>query len=150
MNKRECEYLKPGRLQDVLTLIQVLGSGQRRTPQQICRDIQGNIQDMDDSTVSEERCQHWESVARAHPEFFRVAGKSTSISLIAWHCSAERETERSLEADIVHKLMGTAIELHDKQVQRKQQWSLYVPLIVAGITVIGPIITALLIMIIRR
>ena len=133
MNKRECEYLKPGRLQDVLTLIQVLGSGQRRTPRQIC----GDIQDMDDNTVSEERCQHWESVAHAHPEFFRVAGKSTSISLIAWHCSAETEIKRNLDADIVYKLMGTAIELHNKQMQRKQQWSLYVPLIVAGITVIA-------------
>lgn len=67
-------YQPPGRLQDVLALIQILGYGTEPglTPRAIC----DALQDVgDDRKPSEERLQHWEQVARAHPEFFRVSGK---------------------------------------------------------------------------
>jgi len=50
------------------------------TPCGICN----SLQDVgDDRKPKEERLQHWEEVARAHPEFFRVSGKSVSISLVS-------------------------------------------------------------------
>ena len=45
--------------------------------------------------------------------------------------------------------MAAAIELHDRQARRNEQWALYVPLWVAGIAEVGSIITAVLTLLTR-
>jgi hypothetical protein len=123
MDQREREYLNPGRLLDVLTLIQILGYGSEisRTTNQICVDLQ----DVDGERLpADERIRHWEKVARAHPEFFRVSSKSVSMSLVARFVSRKEQGERQLSPEAVQKLMEAAIELHDRQVRRSKQWAL--------------------------
>jgi hypothetical protein len=149
MDQREREYLVPGRLQDVLTLIQILGAG--TTPRRTARNICVTLQEVDDENcVPTDRVDHWANVARAHPEFFRVSGKSVSISLIARHVVAENEAGRILRPGAVRSLMETAIELHDKQVKRSQQWALYVPLWAAVIAFLASIITAMASLLMKR
>jgi len=148
MDQREREYLTPGRLLDVLTLIQVLGYGS-----EMCLTALGvcvELQDVDESRQpSEERVQHWACVARSHPEFFRVSGKSVSISLVARFVARKTDAAQQLPPETVQKLMAAAIELHDRQVRRNEQWALYVPLWVAGIAGVGSILTAVLALLTR-
>ena len=54
----------------------------------------------------------------------------------------KEQAERQLSPEALHKLMEAAIELHDRQVRRSQQWALYVPLWVAGMAGIGSVIAA--------
>ena len=141
MDPREREYLNPGRLLDVLTLIQLLGYGPdiSWTAFSICAELQ----DVDEKRQPpESRVQHWATVARSHPEFFRVSGKGISISLIARFVARKENPKRPLPPEAVQKLMESAIELHDRQVKRSEKWAHYVPLWVAGVGGVAAIIAA--------
>jgi hypothetical protein len=135
-------YLLSGRLQDVLALIQILGYGIEPdlTPREIC----ASLQDVrDDQKPAEERLRHWEQVARAHPEFFRVSGKSASVSLAARFVAGKQPSGRILPAEVVQRLMQTAVDIYDREARRNEWWALYLPLIIAIIGAIGSFATAL-------
>lgn len=139
----EHPYLLPGRLQDVLALIQILGYGTEPdlTPREICV----SLQDVgDDRKSSDERLRHWEAVARGHPEFFRVSGKSVSISLAARFVAGKEPSERILQSEVVQHLMRTAVDIHDREARRSERWTLYLPLIIAVIGAAGALTTALI------
>ena len=110
----ENPYLIPGRLPDVLALIQILGYGTEPdlTPREICVSLQDVN---DDRKRAEERLRHWEEVARAHPEFFRVSGKSVSISLAARFVAGKEPSARILQPEVVQHLMRTAVDIHDRE-----------------------------------
>lgn len=136
-------YLLRGRLQDVLALIQMLGYGTEPdlTPREIC----ASLQDVgDDGKPTDGRLRHWELMARAHPEFFRVSGKSVSISLTARFVAGASPSERVLKPEIVQHLMRTAVDIHDRETRRSERWTLYVPLIIAIIGAVGAFATALI------
>ncbi len=110
------KYSKPGRLGDVLALIQVLALDPyaHRSMSGLQDELQGQPRSADD----------WKSVALEHPEFFRVgAGDKHPISLVARHVAplADGGT-RELDVNIIGKLFEAAIELHDREVSRRANW----------------------------
>jgi hypothetical protein len=114
-------YLTPGRLGDVLALIQVLALDEKshRSKDGLASELQGNPR----ST------ENWRLVAQEHPEFFRVRPDGEHIvSLIARHVSAQ---EVPLSAEHMSKLLTLAVDLHDREVRRAQVWHVWIPVIVA-------------------
>src|SRR5262249_9076509 len=87
----------------------------------------------------------WSDVAEQHPEFFRVAGQNRdSVSLAARHAAGENEEERRLPLEFVQRLMGTAVEIHDRESRRAERWTVYLPLLIALIGAVGSALTALI------
>jgi hypothetical protein len=135
-------YLSERRLQEVLALVQILGFGAEPdlTPREICL----SLQDVgEDGKPAEGRLRHWESVARAHPEFFRVAGKGVSVSLAARFAAGKEPSARQLDPEVVQRLMQTALDIHDREARRGERWTLYLPLVIAVIGAVGSLATAL-------
>ena len=118
-------YTKPGRLADVMALIQVLSRDVRahRSEDGLSGGLQGNPQS----------ASTWTDVASQHPEFFRLRSEGTNrLSLISRHVLPPDAggVRPSLEPDLMGRLLATAIELHDRQVARAQRWQAYVPIVV--------------------
>jgi hypothetical protein len=133
MTKRA--YTKSGRLADVLALIQVLAldADTHRSESGINKEIQGKPA----ST------KEWVSVAKEHPEFFRVdAKREHGLSLVARHVLPHEEDKPRppLSSDFTAVLLQTAINLHDRQVQATDWWKSLIPL---GAAVIGSAATLL-------
>jgi hypothetical protein len=97
-------YTKPGRLADVLALIQVLAldADTHRSETGINKEIQGK-------PTSE---QEWTMLAREHPEFFRVdPEREHGLSLVARHVLAHEQGKPrpALSPDFTAALLQTAI-----------------------------------------
>ncbi len=122
MAKSRAQYLKPGRLSDVLALIQVLAIDEHahRSENGLTDELQG----VPRSSTS------WSDLAREHPEFFRVKPDGEHrVSLIARHVrSRDDEGRRQLPPDYASKLLQLAVELHDREVRRSQSWQVWVPM----------------------
>ena len=120
-------YLKGERLADVLALIQILALDEfpHRSEDKLRGELQGKP----------ESAEAWASLAREHPEFFRVRGEAQHpISLVARHVlPKDDQGNRTLTPDYTAKLMQLAIELHDRQLRRLQAWHAFIPLLVAAI-----------------
>ncbi|MBB3059273.1 hypothetical protein [Microbulbifer rhizosphaerae] len=131
-------YLEPGRLGDILGLIQVLGLDSL-----VYRSESGIAEDEDRGGLRHElkatpsSGESWIAVAKEHPEFFRIdEGKGYPLSLICRHThktSPELKSE-PFDKSIIYRLMELAIELHDREVRRSQKWTLYIPIWVAAIS----------------
>lgn len=125
-------YSLDGRLSDVMALIQVLAldKSAHRSEEGLKSELQGKP----NSAGS------WEGLAKQHPEFFRVRkyGKHT-VSLISRHVLPEGA--RNLPSELIGQLLEAAIQLHDRELERKFHWKIYIPIIVvvtAGIfTLVG-------------
>ena len=117
--------VKPGRLADVLALIQVLALDRHahRTEERLKVELQASPLSADT----------WAAIATDHPELFRVAADSAyPISLVARHVSPSNDQgERILPIDYTAKLLSLAIELHDRQLKRTRAWELFIPVLVA-------------------
>jgi hypothetical protein len=110
---RSQAYLSPGRLEDVLALIQVLGldGPTHRGEKALQEALEGTPQSV----------RTWTEVAKAHPEFFRVyPGKEDlSVSLVARHTVGGEEGREFSRALIGH-MIDAAIKIHDSQLRRRQ------------------------------
>jgi hypothetical protein len=138
MSAKANAYLIPGRLEDVIALIQVLGLDEHahRGESGLDKELQGK-------PIS---AASWVEVVQTHPEFFRVSGEGGHpISLIARHVSARDEAgRRPVSMEFVQHLMETAVTIHDCQVRRHQSWTLYLPIWGAFITgVLGVLAAAI-------
>lgn len=116
-------YLKEYRLTDVIALIQVLGLDKRghRGEDGLKEELQGPPK----SSIS------WTNIVLEHPEFFRVdQSKQHGISLIARHVTEPNANGvRELSHDLIKKLIEIAIELHDRQKDRADNWKTWLPVI---------------------
>jgi hypothetical protein len=123
MKKSIGSYLGNGRLADVLALLQVLSYSPktRRTHNGLMEELQ---RDPLSATT-------WTMLAEQHPEFFRVRHRSSNpdhVSLIARVVQEVEEREDGdemhpiLSPDVANKLMELAIELHDRQLGRRDRW----------------------------
>ena len=85
----------------------------------------------------------WVELARDHPEFFRVS-KKPSVSLIARYVTQDR----TLTPEFSSGLLQAAIDIHDRQVRRRERWTYLVPiwvaLIVGAVSVIVLILELLI------
>ena len=119
-------YAKNCRLADVMAMIQVLALDKRahRSEQGLSGELQG----------PPNSAESWTNIAEQHPEFFRVKESGTNrISLLARHVQprTEDDSREPLPADFTGKLFQAAIELHDREMERKNHWKAYIPIIVA-------------------
>jgi len=116
-------YTKPGRLQDVLALIQVLGLDEKAHRSE--SGLQDELQGVPRSTAS------WTELAQAHPEFFRVRAEGEHrVSLVSRHVTPKNEHDiRPLPAEFIGKLVQAAIDLHDRQVRRDERWAYWLPIL---------------------
>ena len=146
-NKLEkSSYLETGRLGEVLALIQVLAYDKDTVRRE--KGIADELQSTPFSADS------WIELAECHPEFFRVRARGGEgekrAALIARyllpyeHTDNDKDKRPRLDSSAVNQLMQIAIELHDRQVNRKQQWKLRMPLIVAIITAAAAIVAAVI------
>jgi len=134
MNKRK--YLLEGRLPEVLALIQVLAYDKITN-----RSENGLSKELQSKPISS---NSWISLAKQHPEFFRVresedeenGKKKDLVSLISRFVLQKIPDSNNrpvLEPSAVNKLMEIGIEIHDRQVEHRDRWRLYTPIIVAVI-----------------
>ena len=121
------KYLKEGRLEDVLALIQVLALDKDSH-----RSEEGLRSELPARPGSAES---WLQLAKEHQEFFRVVeGKVHPISLVTRHVSEESGQKRPpLSPEHTQALLNAAIELHDRQIRRSQRWTVLIPIWVAVI-----------------
>jgi hypothetical protein len=147
MSKSVGSYLGEGRLSDVLALIQTLAYSPktRRTDEGLRMELQRVPQS--EAT--------WIALACQHPEFFRVkpekAEKRANVSLIARVVQEQEEREDGddmhplLSPDVANKLMELSIELHDRQLRRKERWlTVGLPLAVGVIAAAASISAAII------
>jgi hypothetical protein len=129
MNKRP--YLIKNRLSDVLSLIQVLALDKHghRSDTGLKNELQGNPKS----------AESWTAIAKAHPEFFRVAEEGEhQVSLVARHVTEINDNGvRTLPPDIIKTLIQIALELYDKQKEMAGWWKVWLPIMVAIFTVFG-------------
>lgn len=120
-------YLKTNRLADVLALIQVLALDKHahRSESGLIDELQGKPKSGD----------KWENIASEHPEFFRVKGDGErKTSLVSRHVLPKVNNVRELPIEFTHKLLETAIQLHDKQILRNERWKYWIPIYAVLIT----------------
>lgn len=117
-------YTNPNRLADVMALIQVLALHKygERSDKGLKDEMQG----------SPRSGSTWKEIAQQHPEFFRVNEEvRLGVSLVARYVLPKEEGKRELSPDFISTLLQTAINLHDRQMDRAYHWKIYVPIIVA-------------------
>ena len=132
-------YLNDFRLSDVLALIQVLALSENiyRSENGLTIELQGKPKSVKD--------KGWSYVAQQHPEFFRVNTKQENkVSLISRHAISKNYNLKELPIEHIHKLIETAIQLHDKEVERSEKWKHLIPLYAVIFTGIITIIINLL------
>ena len=146
---RQSSYLKAGRLADVLTLIQILAFDPSAR-----RSSDGLQKQLSSSPLS---AATWGDVGRFHPEFFRILdgkeGQRESISLVARFVLPKLPTTNGdsdpktppLSAEVTTNLMNLAVQLHDRELQRRDRWkNVIIPMIVAIIAATASIIAAII------
>jgi hypothetical protein len=141
-------YVTGGRLADVMALIQILAFDPSAR-----RSSDGLDKQLARGPLS---ASTWTELATLHPEFFRVLegepGQRESISLVARFVleavpNAAGETKTPpLGAEVTSTLMNLAVQLHDREVQRRDRWkTVLVPVIVAILAAAASITAALVI-----
>lgn len=130
--KKDSKYLKDGRLEDVLALLQVLALDKDSHRSE--SGLKEELSEKPKSAVT------WFELAQDHQEFFRVVeSKKFPISLVLRHVSdPTRDKRPPLSPEQTQSLLSTAIELHDRQLKRSQRWTVLIPIWVA---VIGALVT---------
>ena len=125
--KKKEKYLKEGRLEDVLALIQVLA---------LDKDSHRSEEGLKLELLAQPNSANsWTQLAKEHQEFFRVAkDKTNSIALVSRHVSENSAVKRPpLSSKHTQALLHAAIELHDRQIRWNQRWTVLVPIWVAVI-----------------
>lgn len=135
-----------GRLQDVLSLIQVLAYSPkaRRTNQGLLIELKRAPSNLDS----------WIDLAKQHHEFFRVRedqDKTPHVSLIARNAQQSVIDEEGdaikplLTTDVANKLMELAVELNDREARRKDFWkAIVIPIVVAVIAATAAVTAAII------
>ena len=132
------KYLRDGRLEDVLALLQVLALDSKSH-----RSESGL---KDELSAKPESASSWLELAKEHPEFFRVDnGRKYPVSLVTRHVATDENKSRPpLSPEHTQALLSTAIEIHDRELKRRQRWAVLIPIWVAVISGIVVLIKALL------
>jgi len=135
-NKRS--YLKSGRLQDVLSLLQVLAIDSAAH-----RSEGGLMTELQRAPISGTT---WVEVAREHPEFFRVRPSGGNVvSLLVRHVTSPGTDGRPPLTQVeLKELLGFALAIHDRELDQARAWHIWLPLGGVVLGAIIPIIVAAL------
>jgi len=77
------------------------------------------------------------SASKDHPEFFRVSDDAEhGLSLVARHVAPKVEGEKTygLRREFIELLLKMAVDLHDREFARSEQWKYIIPLLAAFVT----------------
>jgi hypothetical protein len=116
---RSRRYRIERRLEEVLFLIQHLGL---------------KAYSLEDGSAPDGTVPHsatnWTTLARDHPEFFRVPGDSSVVLSMRFYQEGSESRPR-LDIDQVQKLVENAIALDERQQKRSEVWKVWATLIAA-------------------
>lgn len=128
-------YLRPGRVSDVMALLQVLAFDEHAH-----RSESGLREELQKAPYSADT---WTEVASQHPEFFRVRPTGDHVvSLLARHVTPRGENGRlPLSPEHVKELLNAALSIHDRELEQSRHWHVWLPL---GGVVVGAVIAWLL------
>lgn len=133
-------YLKKGRLQDVITLITILA-------------VDENLFRNEDSLKTSIRgipfsLKSWIDIALEHPEFFRP-DREVSVALLSRSYLPQiqtqqgHETRERLTVDQTQDLINVAVALHDKELARRQlNFTIWIPTQVALLAGLAAVINS--------
>lgn len=129
-------YVNEHRLADVMALLQVLA---------LQEHVERSESGISGKLGKPKSSESWLSVASEHPEFFR-ANQDTkfSMSLVFREVQPPKNGVRRVEPEQVGMLLNSAIELHDRQMNRYDRWTYLVPIWVALIAGLSSLIGILL------
>ncbi len=139
MSKRP--YATPGRLADILALIQVLAfdPDTHRSEAGVKKEMGGRPPFSSDE---------WTILAKEHSEFFRVSNEAEhAVSLVARHVQSTDDPNRKrepLSPEFTQVLIRTAIELHDREIAVAERWKTFIPIWSTLIASILVLITSLI------
>jgi hypothetical protein len=130
-------YTIPGRLSDVLALIQVLAfdPDTHRTEENIVKRELG----------PPASAEGWVALAKEHRELFRVFEDAKEpLSLIARHVqpSDQDKKRQPLTPEFTKVLLETAVDLHDREVQAAERWKYFSPILPSLVTGLLVILSA--------
>jgi hypothetical protein len=116
-------YLKPGRLEDVIFLIQYLGREDEAYFE--ADDKEEKVLDYH----TPKSLGNWLRVADDHPEFFRIAGSTEKKSVYLWHRyyeKGEKNKRPPLNFSQVQALVDNVLKIHERQVKQDERvkWAL--------------------------
>lgn len=147
-------YLTAGRLADVLTLIQVLAYDESAK-----RTNEGLVTQLQRKPITSDT---WVKLGNQHAEFFRVFqhedanDKKESVTLLARFVlkplvrpDGERVTP-PLSAEVTGHLMDLAIQLHDREIQKRDRWKTVLAPMLAAFIAAAAAISAAFIPTVRR
>ena len=131
---KKSSYLKEGRLGEVLALVQVLAYDRNTS-----RSESGLTDELKSKPESD---SSWVSLAKNHPELFRVReedGEIDRVSLVSRYVLPHtvengKKIRPPLDPSVVNKLIEIAIELHDRGRTRSERWRVIIPMLVAAIS----------------
>ncbi len=138
---RKARYLIPGRLEDVVFLLQFLAhSGKGFVYENTIRREVG-------AGPASEGAPGWAAVAKEHPEFFRVVGEAENnnkaVALLA-KAAGEQADQGRLPPELLNSLVGIAVQLHERQVRSAEWRDRYLPLVVALVAGLFTLLATLL------
>lgn len=110
-------YLKAGRLEDILFLIQYLGLGESYKLERGSK--------ADGVTTRSSSDGLWVTVARDHPEFFRVTDKDSVVLAMRYYQRDGTGNPPPLTVQVVQQLVENAIALQERQAKRSEVWKVW-------------------------
>jgi hypothetical protein len=124
-------YLKPRRLEDVVFLIQYLGRGDNASFQSDGAENPPKPLDGHTPRLTE----HWLEVAKDHPEFFRVAGATSTKEIYLWHRFYQKAPRPPLDFAQVQQVVDNALKIHERQLKQDERvkWALPLWFAFAGV-----------------
>jgi hypothetical protein len=133
-------YAQPGRLPDIMTLIQVLANSDSS------RMRGAAIEKLLDAPPAS--ANDWVGVGCEHPEFFRVCDREpvcvpASVALVARLVQSARAADSiGLDTRSRDGLLGLAVQLYDREILEQNRWKEFFPLIIAGVAALASIASA--------
>ncbi len=125
---RRNAYLQEGRLEDVLFLIQYLGLGKSYSLEQDTKP--------DGVAPRSSPDQRWVTVARDHPEFFRVTDKDSVTLALRYYQRDGTGSPAPLTVEGVQQLVENAIALQERQAKRSEVWKVWGTFIAAVVAAV--------------
>jgi hypothetical protein len=137
---RTGRYLIPGRLEDVLLLLQFLAHTERGFV------LNSTIHRETGTGPASEGATSWAAVTQEHPEFFRVTpgeAENKAVTLLVRAGGTKVDQER-LTRELLGSLVGIALQLHERQIRAAERRDRYLPLVVGLVTGVFTLVATLL------
>ncbi|MCL2606075.1 MAG: hypothetical protein FWD93_02195 [Coriobacteriia bacterium] len=136
MNAATGQYLKNGRLSDVISLIKILAFDNwiYHPASELDKKLQ--------RPSGGESC--WLTIAKQHPEFFRITitdDEKVALTARAIHYTGDSNNQKPLSPAETASLLNLAVTLQDCELRRRQRWIPLASLIIGLLTLTAVVAT---------